>query len=840
MITCDIESNSLLTEEVVDYLSSPYKLKDSFEMHCIVIEDHETGEIIAFYDGDTYDLDGRPYNENIDGLDFVLENYTAVKYTHKQLSEFPTYIQSGKYCSVVGHNFIEFDILALKLWYGLDYSIKYNTWGCVPFEVKDTLVISKTLNADRFGGHSLDNLSKSVGVRKIDFRPKTPKHLKFKYFAADMLYYCIRDVVVNTKVYKALEKESEGWGWEESFRIEHRVKDIITRGSHRGLKFNKTLAEDNVKELDKLMEERRLKVTPVIPPKSATKKFMATVTPPKRQFKDGGASIGAQLEKFVNKHNGEIIKIDNTGIAAKDYTVDLFGTTYNLPLDNEPLITTESASIDDTTHIKNWLVGFGWNPSEYKEKDLTVKQVKGMGKVKRTQKEYEVAVKTYVEQTLSSNFCKDRCDFLGTTKGQLEKYLLSKKINRSVKVITNPSFTVGQDKEMDSNLEVVVNKFPFAKDIVEYLTYKHRRNSILGGGLEWDDEGEAEKGYLAYIREDGRIPTPADSCGAATSRFKHRVVANIPRVTSLFGAPMRALFGVGDDRWQIGYDFSSLEARIEGHYCWKYDKGDKAYCNALTLDKPNDVHSKLAREISKIINRPFERSSAKSVKYGCSYGATAAKVAKIIGEALAIGTKVFDAFWVAAFPLGNLRDKLKSYWEIVGGKKFVLGIDGRKIPTRSAHSIINSLFQSGGVICAKMTMIYFEDLLEEEGLLIDFFKDDWKNSVYCQQLIAYHDECQLEVSKELVKFKLFTIPKDATDVVIKEIKQEAEVYKNKIQEETNTVWSDVAKSDKGWYIAHSVVGELIKKAVDMTSDRFNLNIPLGADYIVGRNWAECH
>lgn len=63
---------------------------------------------------------------------------------------------------------------------------------------------------------------------------------------------------------------------------------------------------------------------------------------------------------------------------------------------------------------------------------------------------------------------------------------------------------------------------------MEYLTYKHRRNSILGGGLEWDEEEEAEKGYMAYIREDGRIPTPADTCGAATSRMKHRVCANIP------------------------------------------------------------------------------------------------------------------------------------------------------------------------------------------------------------------------------------------------------------------------------------------------------------------------
>ena len=112
-----------------------------------------------------------------------------------------------------------------------------------------------------------------------------------------------------------------------------------------------------------------------------------------------------------------------------------------------------------------------------------------------------------------------------------------------------------------SKLRGNVEKFPYARDIVDYLTYKHRRNSILGGGLEWDEEEEAEKGFLAYVRADGRISTPADTCGATTSRFKHRVVTNIPRTSSLYGEPMRAQFGVDDTCYQIGYDFDSLEAK---------------------------------------------------------------------------------------------------------------------------------------------------------------------------------------------------------------------------------------------------------------------------------------
>jgi hypothetical protein len=143
---------------------------------------------------------------------------------------------------------------------------------------------------------------------------------------------------------------------------------------------------------------------------------------------------------------------------------------------------------------------------------------------------------------------------------KLREKLLKHDLSKPLKVLTNPSFTKGQEKEIDPMLEQMSDVFPFAIDIVQFLTYQHRRNSILGGGFDpdEDDEDDFEKGYLANIRADGRISTPADTCGCGTSRFKHRVVANIPRVTSLYGAEMRDLFGVGEGFVQIGYDFDGL------------------------------------------------------------------------------------------------------------------------------------------------------------------------------------------------------------------------------------------------------------------------------------------
>lgn len=767
--TWDIEANGLLNNDTIDYLASPYRLKDTFQMHCIVLENHETGEIVAFHDGPKYIFDGRPYEESDGKYTYVLKEYVAQDYTHFQLKDFPDFINHEGYFKdkpeylvemAVAHNGINYDWLATKLFYGLDYSVKYNTWGKNKVKLIDSLILSKVLNPDRKiegkSGHSLAALSRKAGGDvKIDFRKEIPEEDRFKTFAADMLYYCIYDNKANTSVYNYLMEE---WGdydkWEGPFELEQRVADIITRQEHRGFAFNMKQAEENLAFLDAEMERLRLLVEPILPPKPATKGYLKAFIPPKLQIKKNLEPTNHMIN-FAKKHDGHLEERDG------DWWLVMLGKEWKLPVAaDEPLCDPNiPATLNDTTHIKNWLVGLGWVPSEYKDKDLTLKSGT---KIKKSEEELQKGIRAYVEQTLSSNFCQDRCDHLECTPETLERKIqerIAKGKGRGLKVLTNPCFTKGQEKEICPNLQALGEKFPYATQIVEYLTYKHRRNSILGGGADWEEDEEDQeydKGFLAAVRADGRIPTPAATCDAATSRMKHRSVANIPRVTSLFGWEMRNLFGVEVPKYfQIGYDFDSLEAKIESHYCWRYEPEPHEYCNALLLEKPNDVHTMMAKRITETIGRKFERSPAKSVKYGITYGAQADKVAKTIGSDKFTGQLVFDAFWEAAFPLARLKERLNDFW-VKTGKQYVLGIDGRKVPTRSAHAILNSLFQSGGVICAKRAMVIYDDMIEEEGLSVDFFKDDWKNKDFVQQMIAYHDEAQLEVSRNLVEFKWFS------------------------------------------------------------------------------------
>lgn len=857
--TFDIESNNLLNDESVDYLSSPYKLKDSFKMHCIVCESHITGEIIAFHDGEKYLFDGRPYVETDGKYTYRLEEYEHQDYTHFPMSAFRDFVNGTgvfankpqyKISKVVGHNIINFDLLAIKLYFKMNYSVKYNTWDDQNVEICDTMILSKVLNPDRFGGHSLAELSsKAGGDVKIDFRKDVPIEDRFKTFAADMLYYCIYDNKSNTSVYKYLMEE---WGdydkWTEPFVLEQRIADIITRQEHRGFAFNMKQAEENIKDLDSKMEACRLEAEPVLPPKPATKGYLKDFIPPKLQFKKNGDPT-SNILKFAAKHNGELVERED------GWWLIALGKELKLPISSEEPICepTVPATLNDTTHIKNWLVGLGWTPSEYKDKDITLKSGT---KIKKDEVQMEKAIRDYVDQTLASNFCQDRCDHLECTPETLEWKLrdrIAKAKGKGVKVLTNPSFTKGQEKEICPHLAELGEKFKYATQVVEYLTYKHRRNSILGGGAEWEDDEEDQeynKGYLAAVRADGRIPTPAATCDAATSRMKHRLVANIPRVTSLYGFEMRNMFGVEVPAYfQIGYDFDSLEAKIESHYCWRYEADPHEYCNALLLEKPHDVHSMMARRITETIGRKFERSPAKSVKYGITYGAQAAKVAKTIGSDMHTGQMVYDAFWEAAKPLALLKERLNDFW-VKTGKKYILGIDGRKVPTRSAHAILNSLFQSGGVICAKRAMVIYDDLIEEEGLAVDFFVDDWKNKSFVQQMIAYHDEAQLEVTRDLVEFKWFSkeslgwtqVDDDKEQERIdKECMAKVSAWKSEEEARSGKIWANVHESPKGgWFTGYSRAGELASIAVKRAGEFYGLNVELTAGYDLGNSWASCH
>ena len=129
----DLESSDLLAN-MLDYSEFPYKLRKEAKLWCISIRDIYSDKVVSLV-----------------GSEITKERLEAE-------------LKGCKY--LIHHNGIKFDLLVLKLFGVLDYTIGYlNTTDTLygkPVTMGDTLIISRLLSPDRFGGHSL----KEWGTRK--------------------------------------------------------------------------------------------------------------------------------------------------------------------------------------------------------------------------------------------------------------------------------------------------------------------------------------------------------------------------------------------------------------------------------------------------------------------------------------------------------------------------------------------------------------------------------------------------------------------------------------------------------------------------------------------------
>lgn len=767
----DLESNNLLSN-LLDYSSLPYKLLPIARLWCVVIRDVETDQVWSASNADCT----KQWLQN------TLEGATTI----------------------VLHNGVKFDLVMLKLFGILEYTVSYpkaneitkdSANGTIfgkPVQIVDTLLWSRLFYPDRFGGHSLGSWGKTLGDFKGDFK-------EFDKYSQEMLDYCIQDTQVTKLVYQKLLHDWNSWSWELAYSMEVKLADLAINREVFGFAFDREKALRCVTDLDQRLSSLQEKVNPILPPKRLNKGEQADYTTPKIQFKkDGTAS--SFLEKFAAKIGAEVV----------GRVLKFEGREYELPYHGCVKETLE-ADISDLDHVKSFLITLGWKPLEWKERDLT----KDSKKQPLNAQQREETLARYVEDTLTGVYRDERLDILGCSAERLTTFLkLKLESGKPMKVPTNPCVRVGVEKELCPNLIKLGTKAAFAKDFTEYLTYKHRRSSIAGG--KQDEDGEPLTGYLAQAREDGRIPTPAIEIGAATNRYKHIGVANIPRVTSLYGEEMRSLFGCGEGYHQLGFDFASLEARVQGHYIMRYEGGSEL-ADALVAAKPNDIHSIMAKKLG------IPRSDAKSVNYMLLYGGSATKAAKMLGISKKAADKFVNDFWDAMPPLRDLKEALGRYYETTGGKQFVLGIDGRKLFARSKHSIINLLFQGGGAILAKWSTVFMMQNMERLGYCICPF--DGKPSVI--NMIDYHDEVQIAVQSGLLPFKTFETEAEGQEHLDDLL----------VDKYTNSVLNF---GKKYYYVPANAVSKAIEDGVESACKLVGLKVDLGIEWSVGLNWQMTH
>ncbi len=136
------------------------------------------------------------------------------------------------------------------------------------------------------------------------------------------------------------------------------------------------------------------------------------------------------------------------------------------------------------------------------------------------------------------------------------------------------------------------------------------------------------------------------------------------------------------------------------------------------------------------------------------YGCAGPKLAKTLGLPEAFGDELLKRFWDANPGTRDLKEAKEKEW-MNNGKKFLTGIDGRKLVTRKKSALLNTLFQS----CGAIIMDYACWIMDHKLGTMYWDKFDRPYYLYKGKVVRrigyFHDElefeCEQGIGEEVAK-----------------------------------------------------------------------------------------
>lgn len=675
-------------------------------------------------------------------------------------------------------------------------------------------------------------------------------------------------------MYKDGEKPSgmKMINWKNALRRRMLTDYLMIEQEFQGVKFNEKAARELVIVIDKMMKEIEEDVEPQLPLKEMTKSQQPKF--PAKPFADGTGEISHHgwnwleyklgypvnreaLEykappKTAFKGNGEVSTAGinyckKNGIEDpalfKDFIRQQWKKENTLkPLPDDlmekakedlrngkmPNLMVEM-KISNQDDIKKYLIrDAGWKPTLWRVKDVTKDQFKKT----RSDAEVDVLVRKYIDELGESEYKGLIINYLNMVDDKFrisERKFDSRKTNEKTneeifkkfrrkarQLPTSPQLKDNFGK-LCPNLERIDGHL--AKQIVKWLSLRNRRSV-----LDPIDENKNDTGLLNHPRlaRDGKLPARFSGI-TNTGRCKHTVCANMPKPDPkvLLGKEMRGLWGPDEGKYQVGVDGSNLEGMIAAWGAYEFDGGEY-----LRIMESEDAHARNAKAYSIAAGKEVTRSGGKGVTYGIMYGAQAAKIAAMLDISLEKAQAVIDAFWDSNIGLKLRREALEKFWEATG-KQFIYGLDGRKIWTRSKHSLLNAFQQNGGA-----------SLFDLAGVLVhwELVKRGWYDEGV-RRIIYYHDEYQLEVPERFKKVWKFSDEEEARKFV-------ESCLAKKMVLDGHCVKEGKFKCDPDengiYHITYCPVGEMVVRCIERSAKMMNSPVFITGEYLTGYSWAECH
>lgn len=261
---------------------------------------------------------------------------------------------------------------------------------------------------------------------------------------------------------------------------------------------------------------------------------------------------------------------------------------------------------------------------------------------------------------------------------------------------------------VDEKVLSEITDIPEAKLINEYLMLQKRIAQVSS--------------WVEAIKEDGRVHGKVITNGTITGRMSHQApnMAQIPAVYSPYGKECRGLWIVEKGFKLVGVDAKGLELRMLAHYM-----NDKEYTNEVIN---GDIHT-----ANKTAAGLETRDAAKTFIYAFIYGAGNKKIGSIIGGSERDGERVKEKFLRATPSLRSLREQVDAVSK--SNRRWLKGLDGRKIIIRHPHAALNSLLQGAGATVMKVALTKLDEYVINKR-------------IKAYPVVNVHDEFQYEVEQE--------------------------------------------------------------------------------------------
>jgi len=344
---------------------------------------------------------------------------------------------------------------------------------------------------------------------------------------------------------------------------------------------------------------------------------------------------------------------------------------------------------------------------EFKPKLIDIKQITPNLKKDGTLSKQGLTLEEYNERSPTNNitpFMRRKLqDFNLGSRKQIGEYL--------IEFGWKPKrFTPTGQPMVDEKTLANIDNIPQAKLIAYYLLYQKRIAQI--------------DSWIKAVEDDDRVHGFVIPNGTITGRMSHRApnMAQVPNLGSLYGKECRACWTVREGYKLVGIDASSLELRMLAHYMQ-----DEEFTNEIIN---GDIHS-----YNQKITGLKSRNQAKTFIYALLYSAGNKRLGEVVGGSEADGKRLRQHFFDNKPTFKTLRDRVTKASE----KKWLKGLDGRRLLIRTQHAALNTLLQGGGAIVMKRALIMLQSVIK-------------LNTLDARFVANIHDEWQMEVREDIADF----------------------------------------------------------------------------------------